>query len=431
MLIQGSRPLSFWVGVGRSAGGNLEGNWFDRIVAMCFIFVAIYLLSKRQISWGILVQQNKGLLLFYLFLLVTILWAPFPFVLFKRWFRDIGAIFIILLVLTEEHPMEATKALFARCAYVWFPVSEILGKYFPGIGREYSKGGAAMYSGVCGEKNALGAIVLIASLFLITELFEANRPLRNRPLRGGRFTGYLNGHHFTILVTLAMGMWVLYLSQSRTSQICLLIGVMIVFSHRVPILKASPRRVVIICLLALPIFYVSDALFGISGQLLRLIGRNPTLTDRTEIWEAVKKNPVNPIIGVGYMMYWDYFGGIELRDKTAALTTAHNGYIDTYLDGGALALFFLAVMLLAVGHRAVREFLTGSEYGRLAFAFFVIMLLNNVTESTYGRRSPLWFTFLLFALEFRGCWPSPVSRETEDAHEVWTDEPAPLVAGRA
>src|SRR6266581_6767715 len=106
MLIQGSRPLSFWLGVGRSAGGNLEGNWFDRFFAMCFIFVAIYLLSKRQISWGILVQQNKALLLFYLFLLVTILWAPFPFVLFKRWFRDIGAIFVILLILTEEHPME-------------------------------------------------------------------------------------------------------------------------------------------------------------------------------------------------------------------------------------------------------------------------------------------------------------------------------------
>src|SRR5205814_390017 len=152
MLILGSRRLSWWLGVG-SAGGDLEGNWFDRLLYIGLIFWAIHILSQRGVSWSTLIHKNQALLLFYLFLLATIVWAPFPFVLFKRWFKDIGAIFVILLILTEEHPMEATKALFARCAYVWFPVSEILGKYFPGIGREYSRIVHALYSGVCGEKN--------------------------------------------------------------------------------------------------------------------------------------------------------------------------------------------------------------------------------------------------------------------------------------
>src|SRR5437868_3492665 len=85
VLILGSRPLSWWLGVGGGGGGwsassNLEGNWFDRSLYLGLIFVAIYILSKRGISWGTLVQQNKALLLFYFFLLVTILWAPFPFV---------------------------------------------------------------------------------------------------------------------------------------------------------------------------------------------------------------------------------------------------------------------------------------------------------------------------------------------------------------
>ena len=421
MLIQGSRPLSWWLGVGGSSGGNLEGNWFDRLLYLGLIVAAIHILSKRKVSWGTFVQKNKALLLLYLFLLVTVLWAPFPFVAFKRWFRDIGAIFIILLILTEENPMEATKAIFARCAYVWFPLSEIFGKYFPGIGREYSKGGGAMYSGVCGQKNTLGEIIFIASFFLITELFQANRPLPGRPLKGGRFTGYFSGHHFTILITLAMGLWLLYLSSSRTSQICLLVGVMIVLAHKLPVLKESPRRVVILCLVAAPIFFVSDTLFGVSDQLLALIGRNPTLTDRTAIWEAIKQKPVNPVIGLGYMMFWDYYGGVDLEHQTADLRTAHNGYIDTYLDGGVLGLFFLAVMLLAVGTRAVREFLTGSDYGRLAFAFFVVMLLSNVTETTYARRSPLWFAFLLFALEFRGCLPYRRPVEGRISENSWIE----------
>ena len=168
----------------------------------------------------------------------------------------------------------------------------------------------------------------------------------------------------------------------------------------------------------MPVFAVGELVFSLSDHLLALIGRNPTLTDRTAIWEGVMKKPVNPVIGVGYMMFWDYYGGVDLERQTAELKSAHNGYLETYLDGGILALFFLAVMLLAVGRRAIREFLTGSAYGRLAFAVFVVMLLYNISESTYARRSVLWFAFLLFALEFRGCLPyrRPVeSRISEDS----------------
>jgi O-antigen ligase len=105
------------------------------------------------------------------------------------------------------------------------------------------------------------------------------------------------------------------------------------------------------------------------------------------------------------MMYWDYYGGVELSRQLVAFKTAHNGYLDTYLDGGALGLCCLAIFLLAIGRRAVREYLTGSQWGRLAFAFFVTMLLYNFAETTFGRRSALWFVFLLFALEVRGALP--------------------------
>src|SRR6266480_6630909 len=72
LLILGSRPLSWWLGVGGSSD-NLEGNWFDRLLYLVLIFVAIYILSNRRISWGTLIQQNKALLLFYCFLLATVL----------------------------------------------------------------------------------------------------------------------------------------------------------------------------------------------------------------------------------------------------------------------------------------------------------------------------------------------------------------------
>jgi exopolysaccharide production protein ExoQ len=429
VLTAGARPLSWWLGLGGAT--NLEGNWFDRVVYGAIILAAISILSGREVSWGDLVRENKAIMAFYLFLLVTLLWAPFPFVGFRRLFRDFGAIFIILVILTEADPIEASKAIFARCAYIWFPLSEVANKYFPGIGRTYGKGGGVEYGGICGQKNTLGEVILIASFFLITELVQANRALPGGPLRRGRFARYFTGHHLTILITLAMGLFLIFRSSSRTSEICLVVGGMILLSHKLPVLRKSARRVVLLSLIAAPMFFIGDSLFGISDHLLALIGRNPTLTDRTAIWEGVMKKPVNPVIGVGYMMFWDYYGGVELEHQTANFKTAHNGYLDIYLDGGVLGLFFLAVMLLAVGTRAVREFLTKSAYGRLAFAVFVVMLLYNISESTYARRSVLWFAFLLFALEFRGCLPftRPVEIETPEVPSVAERQPVGTVDG--
>jgi O-antigen ligase len=349
-------------------------------------------------EWASIIQRNKALLLFFLFLLATIMWAPYPFVVFKRWFKEIGAIFVILVILTEQNPLEATKAIFARCAYVWFPLSEIFAKYFPGIGREYSRGGFATYTGVTTQKNSLGEIILVVCLFLISELGQPNRP---------REAKFLRGHHFTMFITLAMGLWLLYLCNSKTALICLVIGTVIVIGHKLPFFKAHPQRLLVAILGAVPLFFLAEGAFQVSEELLPIVGRDSTFTERTDIWKAVGENPVDSFTGAGYMMYWDLHKTIQIgKYMVDDLKTAHNGYLETYLDGGALGIFFLAVLLLVVGIRAIREFLTGSEYGRLAFAFFVVMLLYNFSESIYARRSPLWFAFLLFSLEFRQCVPA-------------------------
>jgi exopolysaccharide production protein ExoQ len=417
-LVLGSRPISWWLGIGGSGSGDLEGNWFDRLLYLSQIFASIYILSKRGIQWGTFIGQNKAIFLFYGFLLLTMFWSPYPFVTFRRWFKDIGAIFVILVILTEQHPLEAIKAIFARCAYIWFPLSEIFGKYFPEIGREYSRGGGAMYSGVTTHKNSLGEIILVVGLVLISELVQTNRPLLARPLTGTRFSSFFKGHHFTILFTLAMGLWLLLLSNSKTSQICLVMGTIIVLGHKLPFFKTQPRRILIVIFTAVPLFLIAESEFQISDNLLRLIGRNSTFTDRTEIWQAIRENPVDPIIGCGYMMYWELHRG----DVGFNIKTAHNGYIENYLDGGTLGMCFLIIMLVGVGIRVTREFLSGSEYGRLAFALFAVMLLYNITESIYARRSPLWFAFLLFALEFRRCAPAAISEEANVTKDSWRDE---------
>ena len=402
LLVLGSRPISWWLGIGGSNGAtdaDLEGNVFDRILYLVQVFLAICIVARRDVDWMAIVRENKALVLFFLFLLATALWAEYPFVVFRRWFKEVGGVFVILVLLTEINPLDAIKTTFARCAYILFPLSIVFMKYFPGIGKGYSKGGIPMITGVSDQKNGLGVLILVLGLVLISTLF-AGETREEAPLTKGR--------RLTIALTLAMGLWLLFLSDSKTAQICLALGTMIVLGHRLPWLKQSPRRVLILCIAVLPLCLLADNLFNISDTFLRLINRTPTLTERTQIWQAIKQNPVNPITGAGYMMYWDLHKGLTIDQKFYDIKSAHNGYLETYLDGGILGLFTLAILLLGVGWRSGREFLRGTEYGRISFAFFVVMLLHNVSEATFARRSPLWFAFLVFCIDVRQLgWMQP------------------------
>jgi len=141
------------------------------------------------------------------------------------------------------------------------------------------------------------------------------------------------------------------------------------------------------------------------------------LTERTQIWQAIKENPVNPITGAGYMMYWDLHKGLTIDQKFYDIKSAHNGYLETYLDGGILGLITLAILLLSIGWRSGREFLKGTEYGRISFAFFVVMLLHNIFEASFARRSVLWFALLVFYIDVRQ-WSFMTSYVIDDEIEI-------------
>ena len=181
LLVLGSRPVSWWLGIGGStqADPDLEGNAFDRILYLVQVFLAIYIVARRNIDWMAIVRKNKALVLFFLFLLVTLLWAEYPFVVFRRWFKEIGGVFVILVLLTEVNPLDAIKTTFARCAYILFPLSIAFMKYFPDIGKAYSKGGLPMITGVTDQKNSLGELILVVGLGTYLGL------IRKRDTRGG------------------------------------------------------------------------------------------------------------------------------------------------------------------------------------------------------------------------------------------------------
>ena len=79
-----------------------------------------------------------------------------------------------------------------------------------------------------------------------------------------------------------------------------------------------------------------------------MLGRDPSLTDRTAVWADVLALQNRPMLGYGFESFW-------LGDRLMVLwnkwwwrpTQAHNGYIETYLNLGLVGLGLLAGLLLS------------------------------------------------------------------------------------
>ena len=86
--------------------------------------------------------------------------------------------------------------------------------------------------------------------------------------------------------------------------------------------------------------------------MIQLLGKDPTLTDRTLLWAELLKVDINPLFGTGFESFWL---GERFRSFTAshwwAPNEAHNGYLETYLNLGLVGLF----LLIGTAHRNILE----------------------------------------------------------------------------
>ena len=129
------------------------------------------MISRRRISWGKIIGNNKWLFVFFLYLGLSTLWSDYPFVSLKRWIKDFGNVIMVLVVLGEIDQMSAIRALVLRCSYVLISLSVVFVKYFPELGRyDDPWTWTPHYGGVTTDKNLLGMTLFVCGLFLCVQL---------------------------------------------------------------------------------------------------------------------------------------------------------------------------------------------------------------------------------------------------------------------
>ncbi len=334
MFLGASRMVSQWLRFDVSPDIYTEGSAIDRNILTVLLVAGVLVLISRGHRTTAVLRANGPMLLFFGYCLCSVLWSDFPLVALKRWTKAAGNLTVVLLVVTDPKPAAAVRRLFAWTGFLLIPVSVLLVKYYPDLGRGYSPYvWTTYYVGAATDKNGLGVICMVfglAAFWRLFELFRARpRPLPVRPLMA----------HGILLL---MALWLFRLAESATSLVCFMLGVLlIIVTFRAQQKPSADLRWVMGTLILFGVFgYAFPELyeFGISK-----LGRNATLTGRTDVWTDVLNMRFNAWVGTGFESFWL---GPRLEFLWSKYyfqpNQAHNGYLETYLNLGVLGLGLLA-----------------------------------------------------------------------------------------
>jgi exopolysaccharide production protein ExoQ len=224
--------------------------------------------------------------------------------------------------------------------------------------------------GIYPHKNICGAITV---LFMLPAFFY-------------RFKGKSGGlkRALYLLVTAAL----VAISGSRTGW--LLLAACLCFIFLVKALRRLQKieRLLVVMLVPGLVATVCWLIYMFRMQLLHLLGKNSSLSGRTEIWHAVFLSILKrPMLGFGYDAFWIGFKGeaihLALASGAPNLANAENGVFQLWLEVGLIGVLLLLAMLFQGARNAVKCF--RSDIPNYAL-WYMSMLFVEVMALVDGQR---------------------------------------------
>lgn len=386
-----SRPVSQWLGMSAPpsdmASVYVEGSPVDRAVYITLEILALIVVIKRERRVAPILHRNWALGLFFSYAALSMAWSDFPFVTFKHWTKGVGDVMMVLIVLTEPNVPNAIKRLYTRLGFVLVPLSVLFIKYYPALGRFLNLSWEMEPVGVATQKNGLGELCNYLGLALLWCFRNAYND-REDPNRRRRL--------LALGAVLAMIVWLLWMCNSMTS-ICGL-----TMASTVMLLSTRPnfrRRPALVHLLM--VVLVSGTIYALffqsSGDLIQSLGRNPTLTGRTDIWHFVLSIPNSRLVGAGYesfwlgtrlKMGWDAFPNFHLQE-------AHNGYVELFLNLGWIGVILLVGLITTGYANTIAAYRRNPEINSFRMAFLLAAVINGLTEAAFRMMGPPWIALLM------------------------------------
>jgi len=397
LWITGSRSVSEWLGYSPNTDANIQlnGSPLDAIIFAVLLAAATVVLILRWKRIRPFLIANWPILIYFVYCFISFAWSSNPEIAFKRWTKAQTDLAMCLVIVTDRQPVEALKRVVSRVGFILLPASLLLIKYYGNLGREYSPDGALMRTGVTTNKNMLGVMLFVVSLFTMWRVITLWRA-KNQPDRVR--------HLLAQCALLAFGVVLLRMSDSKTSIACFALGSAIVFATGLRAIKNRPVRVHVLCL---AVFLAGGLalLFGGGSLVVQAMGRKSNLSGRTDIWAALIPAAPNAIVGAGFESFWISPGEVKFKEAlnrngwwhAESLNEAHNGYLEVYLNLGILGVGLIVLILISGYRSAVAAYRRSPSIGGLMIAYIIVSAFYNITEAGFRSLDLSWI-FLLLAI---------------------------------
>jgi exopolysaccharide production protein ExoQ len=416
MMRCGSRGVDYWLNGGDSAR-------LDPIVVAILLFAGLIILSRRRCVWPGIFAQNSAIFLFYAYIVASVTWTEDLENPAIKLFRPLCDLVMALVVVTEPNPRQAIITVFRRTAFLLIPLSIVLFKYYPSLGRMTAKHWSGdMWIGVTTHKNPLGQLCVAAILGFIWTISDYR--LRNQKLPRLPFVPVPVAFLYLAMTAYIMNGGGNPDSRSSTAFTCLALALALYFllgkirknAHRV----AAYFMIVVV---GIGILSLTLAAFGTSLEAIvaQAQGKNATLSDRTYLWaDIIRIGKEHPWLGTGYGGFWVdslYPKLSPMVDNRPA--EAHNGYLETYANLGLVGVALLAFIIFQSLRNAMKTVRLDFEYGRIRLVLLLTIIVFNYTEASFPRGTHIfWFSFLMVALYATPFVQWPEVSTTENVSET-------------
>lgn len=351
--------------------------------------ITLVLVLARWRSVAAVVKENLPIAGLVGLALLSVAWSDAPDVTLRRSFSLFGTS-AFGLYLAARFGIGGTLRLLGLAMGVAAALSLVVAVGLPGYGLDEGAHAGA-WRGVFHQKNNLGQAMVMSTVafVLLWRIVERRR--------------------WAALLGAVLSAGLVLLSTSGTALVILLC-----FAALLPLFRVLRWHHTVV----LPLLILIVLVAGLSGlwvvsnveMVLNLLGKDATLTGRTELWTAViHQIQQRPVLGYGYSAFWLGWTGASaavwsmIRWETPH---AHNGFLDLGLDLGLLgiALFVTGYVMAAVrAMAAIRG--TRSTEALWPPALLSFMLLYNFTETAILQQNSIYW--VLFVATVFSIAPDP------------------------
>ena len=335
------------------------------LLIYCCAFILLVLRWKKVIN---VATEGKFIWLFVFFVFVSFLWSVGPDGTFRNGVYGIGCTLVGLYLATRYSLKEQLNILAWTFATIVI-LSVIFAVALPKYGIEGAVHAGAL-RGIYGHKNMFGINIVSATVIFFLKAIDAQQ-------RSWIFW-------LLLITSISLNIWCKSTTSVGTMLIMLILCIVYrIFRWRYEIL-VSTILVFLIVGIASWLFFFN---FIGTDAFFEAIGKDPTLSSRTEIWKQVwEAIQLQPWLGYGSAAFWDGLQGpskyVELAVR-AKVAYAHNGFLDILLGIGfiGLSLFLISFFVTTIRSLVLLR-KTNTVEGFWPLLFLSYLIFTNLTEGT-------------------------------------------------